>query len=104
MHHHGRVSGMRRPLVDPRRLSNQVHRPTGIKARGQRRARVKAIALVIKRARTAARINVRFEHGHIYSRAREHRRRRQAADARADDDHTTHGDVRSNTRRVRQPR
>ena len=83
--------------------SQTIVRPARLKAPGQRGAGIEAIALVGEGAGAAADVDVRFQHAHPTSGARQQGARRQAADSAADDQHTGLAQVAaSSARRVRQ--
>ena len=73
---------------DTERLGQPGHPAARLEPRGQGRAGVKPIPLMIERSRAAARIDVRLQHGHVQPGLRQQRGRRQPADACADDDDT----------------
>ncbi len=75
---------------DAKRLGQPGHPATRLKSRGQGRAGVEPIPLMIERSRAAARINVRFQNGHVQPGLCQQRRRRQSADTCTDDNNSVH--------------
>ena len=75
---------------DAERLGQPGHPAARLEPRGQGRAGIEPIPLMIKRSRAAARVDVRLQHGHVQPGLRQQRRRRQPADTCADYNNSVH--------------
>ena len=75
---------------DVERLGQPGHPAARLKPRGQGRAGVEPIALVVKGSRAAAWINVRLQYGHVQPRLCQQSGSGEAADACADHNNSVH--------------
>ncbi len=96
VHGHRRVAGSNRPPVDPSSPAQDIHRPTGVEASGQRSSGVEAIIVTPKSTGAPARIRVGFQHRNLQARSGQQSCGCQPPYACADDYYLIHRHLRGN--------